>query len=76
MASVIYEYLTDAEKNEIISSHIRSHEYTIYNLEISKLEAQAETIVDESTINSLNAKITETQAKISALKTKQSALTL
>lgn len=76
MDSIIYEYLTDEEKNGILSSHIRSHEYAIYNMEISKLEAQAEAMVDQSVVDSLNLKISEIQSKIAALKIKQQELVL
>lgn len=76
MEDLIYEYLTDKDKNEILGSHIRSHEYSMYNLEVSRTEAESLPIIDQAVIDSLNLKIAEIQSKIAALKAKQALLVI
>lgn len=76
MNPLIFEYLTDSEKSEIIISRIKSHEYTIYNLEINKLEAELDSNFDQSSINAIDIRISDLQSKIAALKAEQSTLVL
>ena len=36
-----YEYLTLLDKKSIVQSHIKAVEHTLYNLEVSEIEASA-----------------------------------
>lgn len=75
MAAIVYEYLTDKEKNDILSSHIRSNEYSIYNLAVKKIEEMAGTASAE-TLADIDNQILDFQNKIAVLKTEQSVLVL
>lgn len=76
MVSLIYNYLTDSEKNEIIESRIKSHEYAMFNTQITKLEFLSVDPVDQIVINDLETQILDLQAKIDLLKSEQAKLTL
>ena len=76
MSAIAYQYLSDNEKLEILGSHIRSLEYTVYNLEVSKLAAQAVSTPDLIEIDNINNQITEVNAKIAALETEKATLTV
>ena len=66
MSETTYEYLDDRDKNNIIINHIRNLEYNMYNLEISLALAGSDT----ASVDALTAELTESQNKITTLKSK------
>jgi hypothetical protein len=68
MANIEYEYLNDADKNNIVINHIRSVEYNLYNLEIQKVVANAATTKDQQLLTQLDQEISDGQARITELK--------
>jgi hypothetical protein len=68
MANIEYEYLNDADKNNIVINHIRSVEYNLYNLEIQKVLANTATTKDQQLLVQLDQEISDGQSKISELK--------
>lgn len=68
MANIEYEYLNDADKNNIVINHIRSVEYNLYNLEVQKVIANTATNKDQQLIAQLDQEIADGQAKIAELK--------
>ena len=63
----VYKYLTDQEKQEIIVSHIKSNEYNLYNIEVTKVEELASSNPNQSRIDAFDAQISEIQLKLAAL---------
>ncbi len=63
-----YEYLDASDKNNIISNHIRSAEYNLYNIEIQKVLADATTVKDQQLIAQLDTEYSASLQKISELK--------
>lgn len=76
MSNIVYEYLSDKEKNDILTSRIKSHEYTIYGLEINKLEVLSIQTLDSDLLSSLEQQISDIQNKIDLLKSEQDSLSL
>lgn len=76
MAVVIYDYLSDAEKNEILASRIKSIEYTIYNLEASKIELAATSSENAATVDEIDSQITMNLSKKEILKQEKAKLIL
>ena len=68
MANIEYEYLNDADKNNIVINHIRSVEYNLYNLEIQKVLANTATTNDQQLLTQLDQEISDGQSKITELK--------
>lgn len=68
MANIEYEYLNDADKNNIVINHIRSVEYNLYNLEIQKVLANTATTKDQQLLTQLDQEISDGQSKINELK--------
>lgn len=68
MPEVTYEYLDVRDKNNIIVNHIRSVEYSLYNVEIQKVLADAATNKDEQLLTQLSQEIADGVAKIVELK--------
>ena len=68
MANIEYEYLNDADKNNIVINHIRSVEYNLYNLEIQKVVANAATAKDQQLLTQLDQEISDGQTRIAELK--------
>lgn len=72
----IYEFLTDADKAEIIDSHIRTNESNIYTFELNKMQAALDTPVDQSRVDLIDQQIAAAQQKITALKAEKATLNL
>jgi hypothetical protein len=68
MANIEYEYLNDADKNNIVINHVRSVEYNLYNLEIQKVLANTATTKDQQLLTQLDQEISDGQSKITELK--------
>ena len=75
MSSIIYNYLTDSEKNEIIATRIRSNEYALYNMEVTKVEEQNGDNRAEI-LSEMDSEIEKLQDKVTALKAEQAKLVL
>lgn len=76
MSELQYEYLSDKDKNDIIVSHIKNHEYTIYGMVMNKIQLSANTVVDESVIANIDSEIADIYKKIEVLKLEQAKLVL
>ena len=66
--------LTKEEKAQIISSHIKSLNYTKYNLEIDIIQENAKTSPSTSALNNFNSQIDEADDQIEALETQLAAV--
>ena len=66
--------LTKEEKAQIISSHIKSLNYTKYNLEIDIIQENAKTSPSTSALNNFNTQIDEADDQIAALETQLTAV--
>jgi hypothetical protein len=59
--------LTNEQKTDIVNQHLRSLEYSIYNIQLSVIEEESRTTPEESMLQSLNASLTDLNAKKTAL---------
>ena len=59
--------LSNEEKASIISQHIKSIEFGLYNAQLDLIEAQAGTAVDAQSLANINDRISSSNAKIAAL---------
>jgi hypothetical protein len=59
--------LTNEQKSDIVNQHLRSLEYSIYNIQLSVMEEESRTTPEESMLQSLNASLTDLNAKKTAL---------
>lgn len=59
--------LTNEQKSDIINQHLRSLEYSIYNIQLSVMEEESRTTPEESMLQSLNSSLTDLNAKKTAL---------
>lgn len=59
--------LTNEDKIAILNQHIKNLAYSLYNVEVSKIEANAATTPNASTVSSLTAQAAELTAQIDAL---------
>jgi hypothetical protein len=66
--------LTKEEKAQIISSHIKSLNYTKYNLEIDIIQENAKASPSTSALNNFNTQIDEADDQIAALETQLTAV--
>jgi len=68
------QVLTNDEKIIIINQHVRTLEYSLYNIELDILEAEADDTPDAAQIASKTAALAEVQKKIDALNAEKTAL--
>lgn len=68
------EVLTNDEKIIIINQHVRTLEYSLYNIELDILEAEADDTPDTVLIAAKNVALSEVQRKIDALNAEKTAL--
>lgn len=66
--------LTNEEKIVIVNQHIRNVDTNIYNLELSLIEANARTTVDQDVTSSLNAQVADLTAQKTALQAELTSL--
>jgi hypothetical protein len=66
--------LTKEEKAQIISSHIKSVNYSKYNLEIDIIQENAKSSPSQSALNNFNTQIEEAEDQISALQAELTAV--
>jgi len=68
--------LTNEDKLNIVNQHIKSIDYNIYGLELDLIQANAVSSPDAGQISAINARITEANAKKTALVIEKDSLTL
>jgi hypothetical protein len=66
--------LTAQEKTDIINQHLRSLEFSIYNITLSILEEESKSTPDSSILTALNSDLSDFNAKKTALLAELSAL--
>jgi hypothetical protein len=59
--------LTNEEKADIVNQHLRSLEFSIYNIELSVMEEQSRSTPENSMTEALNASLTDLNAKKTVL---------
>jgi hypothetical protein len=59
--------LTNEEKSEIISQHLKALEYSKYNVEVNLIEENAAPSAAEGTISDIQSQINKANLKIAAL---------
>jgi len=67
--------LTNEEKTSIINQHMQNVAYTLYNAQLSLIEANAVSTPNESNVSSINAQIADATSQMSALQSQLNALT-
>lgn len=67
--------LTNEEKASIVSQHVKTLEYNIYNIELSIIEENAVDTPNTAIISSLNDQLAPLNAKKSALLAELATLT-
>lgn len=67
--------LTNEEKINIVDQHIKSVDYSIYGYELDLLQANAVSSPDSAQIAAINTRISESNAKKSALVAERDSLT-
>jgi hypothetical protein len=67
--------LTNEEKTSIINQHMQNVAYTLYNAQLSLIEANAVSTPNESNVSSINAQIADATSQMSALQSELNALT-
>lgn len=66
--------LTNAEKREIVDQHIRNVDFAIYNAELDLATAQAVATPDQASIDVINNRITDLNAKRTVLEAEKASL--
>ena len=66
--------LTTQEKTDIVNQHLRSLEFSIYNLELSVMEEEAKSTPEATILESLNSSLSDLNLKKSALLAELSSL--
>ena len=59
--------LTNQEKISVVNQHLKTLEYSAFNLSLSVIEEEAATIPNAENISNLNLQIAEVNAKKTAL---------
>jgi hypothetical protein len=59
--------LTNEQKSDIVNQHLRSLEYSIYNIELSIMEESARLAPEDSMLDSLNSSLSDLNAKKTVL---------
>ena len=68
--------LTNEEKLNIVNQHIKSVDYNIYGYELDLIQANAVSLPDPAQISSINSRISEANAKKTALIEEKDSLTV
>ena len=68
------EILSNEEKVIIINQHVRTLEYSLYNIELDILEAESDDTPDTALLTGKNAALAEIQKKIDALNAEKATL--
>jgi hypothetical protein len=68
--------LTNEEKLNVVNQHIKSVDYSLYGHELDLIQANAVSLPDAGQISAINARITEANAKKTALVIEKDSLTV
>lgn len=68
--------LSNEEKLNIVNQHIKSVDYIIYGYELDLIQANAVSSPDPAQIAAINSRVSEANAKKSALVLEQDSLTV
>ena len=68
--------LTNEDKLNIVNQHIKSVDYSIYGHELDLIQANAVSSPDPAQIAAINSRVSEANAKKSALVLEQDSLTV
>jgi hypothetical protein len=68
--------LTNEEKLNVVNQHIKSVEYSLYGHQLDLIQANAVSSPDAGQISAINARITEANAKKTALVIEKDSLTV
>jgi hypothetical protein len=66
--------LTNEEKANIVSQHIKNIEINEYNLGLSLIEANSKAVIDQSSVDLLDAQIADLSAQKTALQAELTSL--
>lgn len=69
------ELLTNEEKVSVVNQHLKNLEYSKYNVELSLMEENSTTQINDDMILSLNEQLVSINAKINILQQEITALT-
>lgn len=69
------ELLTNEEKISVVNQHLKNLEYNKYNVELSLIEENAITKINDDVISSLNEQLVNLNAKIDVLQQEIASLT-
>lgn len=67
--------LTNDQKIDLVDSHLRNLAYNKYNLQLSLIEENSITPINESTVDSLEEQISIIDTKVAALEAEKALLT-
>ncbi len=68
--------LSNEEKLNIVNQHIKSVDYNIYGYELDLIQANAVSLPDAAQIAAINSRISEANAKKTALVSEKDSLTV
>lgn len=68
--------LTNEEKINIVNQHIKSIDYSLYGYELELIQANAVSSTDAAQIAAINSRISEANAKKTALISEKDSLTV
>ncbi len=68
--------LTNEEKLNIVNQHIKSVDYNIYGYELDLIQANAVSLPDAAQIAAINSRISDANAKKTALVSEKDSLTV
>ncbi len=68
--------LTNEEKLNIVNQHIKSVDYNIYGYELDLIQANAVSLPDTAQIAAINSRISDANAKKTALVSEKDSLTV
>jgi hypothetical protein len=68
--------LTNEDKLNIVNQHIKAVDYSIYGHELDLIQANAVSAPDAGQVSAINARITEANAKKTALVIEKDSLTV
>ena len=74
MTAETYTTLTDQDKLAIVTQHVRNKEYSLYSDEIDHMEESSSTVVNQTALDAITARMADTDAKLVTLRTEQTRL--
>ena len=68
--------LTNEEKASIVQQHLKSLEFSIYNLNLSLIELNAMTMPNQQDIDNITLQLSDVESKKAALQTELNSLSV